>query len=152
MGMGMGGPMGGMEMMRDAYMGRGMGMGMGMRNEAEKNLVTLTRTDFLIQFVWQPPKPEEAPKDDEEKKAKLEEITKQLVEAQKNSPVITIPKEKEIETALVKQSQEVTKAIEQGATAPAGGAPAGPGGTAPGGAAAPAPKTGVAAPPPAAKK
>ena len=36
--------------------------------EAKKQLKTLTRTDFLLQFVWKPPKPEELPKTEEEHK------------------------------------------------------------------------------------
>ncbi len=41
--------------------------------EAKKNLKYLTRTDFLLQFVWMPVKPEAQPKTPEELKTKLEE-------------------------------------------------------------------------------
>ena len=60
--------MGGMMRRHD---GRGM-MGEGMMGgrltdaEAKKQLKTLTRTDFLLQFVWKPPKQEELPKTEEE--------------------------------------------------------------------------------------
>ena len=50
-----------MGMMR--HDGHGWMGGMGRLSEEEaKKLKTLTRTDFLLQFVWQPPKPEELPK------------------------------------------------------------------------------------------
>ena len=42
--------------------------------ELKKQSKTLTRTDFLIQFVWKPLKPEERPKTDEERDEKLKEI------------------------------------------------------------------------------
>ena len=76
-----------------AGMGGMMGAMGAQGKEAEKRRVTLTRTDFLIQFVWQPPKPEEQPKTEEERAEKVAEITKQMVEAQKNSSVITMRKE-----------------------------------------------------------
>src|SRR5262249_10446468 len=74
-----GGPMGAgmmpargmMDMMRNmggAEMMPGMGMGMGMGGQAadlKKQMKMLTRTDFLLQFVWKPVKPEEVPKTDE---------------------------------------------------------------------------------------
>ena len=41
--------------------------------EAKKKLKTLTRTDFLLQFVWKPPKPDEQPKTDEEREAKIKD-------------------------------------------------------------------------------
>ena len=43
----------------------------------------LTRTDFLLQFVWVPVKPEIVPKTPEELKTKLEEEAKKLAEAEK---------------------------------------------------------------------
>ena len=33
----------------------------------KKQMKTLTRTDFLLQFVWKPPKPDELPKTEEER-------------------------------------------------------------------------------------
>ena len=59
-----------------------MGM-MGTSAQEKDKLTLLTRTDFLIQFVWQPPKPEDQPKTEEERKEKLAEIEKELAEAAK---------------------------------------------------------------------
>src|SRR5262249_25585869 len=104
----------------------------------------LTRTDFLIQFVWQP-KPEEKPKTPEEEKTKLEDITKTMLEAQKNNTVVTLPKESDIEAASIQQSKVIDTALQkaqQKAAAPAPGAPA---------ASAPAAATPPAAPPAAPK-
>jgi hypothetical protein len=140
-------------------MERGMygGMpGMGMQGSAaQKNIVKHTRTDFLIQFVWQPPKPEEQPKTPEERREKLAALRKQLNEAEKNSTMITAQKEAEIEAASKKASQEVQNLVTKGAAAPAAGAPGaapapGAGAPAPGtpapAAGAPAPAAGAPAP------
>jgi len=108
-------------------MGMGYNMGVGFNpNDANKvKLVTLTRTDFLIQFVWQPPKPGEGPQTPEELQAKIDEATKQLSEAQKDNSVVVIPKESEIEAASRKSSQEVENALNKAVAAPpAGVAPA----------------------------
>ena len=96
--------------------------GMGMNNaDSKKNLTTLTRTDFLIQFVWSP-KPDEIPKDPEELKTKLEELRTQLVEAEKGS-VVTVPvDEKAIEDASLKQSKAVDADMQQAVQPGAGGA------------------------------
>ena len=40
--------------------------GLDAAREMEKKIVRRMRTDFLIQFVWQPPKPEEQPKNEQE--------------------------------------------------------------------------------------
>lgn len=99
-----------------------MGMMGGVRPPAEdKNVVKLTRTDFLIQFVWQPA---EEPKTDEERKTKLDEIVKQLTEkpyplAISSAQDLT-KAESSIADASLKQSQDVTKALVQGAAAPPG--------------------------------
>ena len=99
----MGGAMGGM-MEGGGGMMPGMG---GMAGGADaKKLTTLTRTDFLIQFIWQPVKPEDQPKDAEELKTKFQEEVKKLVEAQKNSE-IKIPSEAELEKAAIAQSKAV---------------------------------------------
>ena len=100
----------------------GMMGGMGMNNaDSKKNLTTLTRTDFLIQFVWSP-KPDEIPKDPEELKTKLEELRTQLVEAEKGS-VVTVPvDEKAIEDASLKQSKAVDADMQQAVQPGAGGA------------------------------
>ena len=111
----------------------------------------LTRTDFLIQFIWQPPKAEDKPKDAEEAKTKLEEETKKLIEAQKNQSVVNI-KEADLEKASLQQSQVIDTALQdaqQKAVAAAGAAAGAP--TAPAAPAAPgAPATPAAPTPPAA--
>ena len=50
----------------------------GANNKKQQSLVTQTRTDFLIQFVWQPPTVEKPAKP-------IEEIRKALAEAE-NDP------------------------------------------------------------------
>jgi type IV pilus assembly protein PilM len=99
-----------------------------MPNDPNKaKLVTLTRTDFLIQFVWQPPKPEERPKTPEELKTKIAEAYKQLAEAaEKNKADVVVPKDSDLEAASRKVSQEVVNALNKAAapSAPTPGAPA----------------------------
>ncbi|APW63466.1 type IV pilus assembly protein PilM [Paludisphaera borealis] len=164
---GMGGPMGGMmggmgggrgqsEMMAGmmaGMMGGRMGMGGGaMDAEAQKKLRKLTRTDFLIQFLWKPEEPGAAPTTPEEEKAQIEErtakvkkIREDMSEAEKNSPAVTVPKDDEIEKLSSKKTADIENAINNalsGPAAPAQAAPPGaPVGT-PGGPAAkvPAPK------------
>ncbi len=138
--MGMGGMMGGNAAMTAA--------------EAKKNLTTLTRTDFLLQFVWQPLKPDEQPKTAEERDAKIKEFVDKMTEAEKNNPAVTMPKVEDLQAASLKKTEELDAKIQSALTpvAPggAGGVP-GPGtpgfgtppagaGTAPGGAGAPATK------------
>ncbi len=120
-------------------MGGGMGglIGKQSQEELKKNLKTLTRTDFLLQFVWQPPKPEELPKDDEERAARIKELSDKMTEAQKNNPAVVIPKAEEIEAVSREKSKQVDSALsnalgaggQPGAPAaqgaPVGGAPAG---------------------------
>lgn len=60
----MGGRMGGMGAM--GGMAAMYGQAGGAQADLKKQLKTLTRTDFLIQFVWQPLKEEEKPKTDED--------------------------------------------------------------------------------------
>jgi type IV pilus assembly protein PilM len=108
-------------------MGGRMGMGMGMMGnptdaEAKKNLKTLTRTDFLLQFIWQPPKPEDQPKTDEERDAKIKEIVEKMTEAQKNNPAVTMPKVEDLTKASLKKTQELDSKIQNAIT------PAAPGG------------------------
>jgi type IV pilus assembly protein PilM len=119
MGGGGGGDVGG-------YAGMGMGrmygrQGMDMMGaggvsdaEAKKRMKTLTRTDFLIQFVWQPVKVEELPKTDEEREAKIKEEITKLTEAEKNNPAVRTSKEeieKELEAASRKKSQQLDSAV-----------------------------------------
>ena len=122
-------------------MGRGM-MG-GLRTSSEdtkKQITTLTRTDFLLQFVWKPLTPEEQPKTDEERLSKYKEIKTKMEEFEKNHPAVVMPKSEEIESASLKQSEAINSAINKALNGPSGPGGAGPGGAAPPGAAAnPAP-------------
>jgi type IV pilus assembly protein PilM len=141
-GMGGGGPMGGGPMgggMMGAMGGGMMGaMGGGMMGgrmndaDAKKQLKTLTRTDFLLQFVWKTPKQEGPPKTEEEQKKSLEEVVTKMTEAQKNNPAVTMPKAEDLQAASLKKSEEVDSKL-QNALAPGAGAPGTPGiGGAPG--------------------
>jgi type IV pilus assembly protein PilM len=129
----------------------GMNPGMGVGAAQKKNLKTLTRTDFLIQFVWQPPKPEEMPKTPEEMKTKVEEIIKLLTDAEKNQSAVVMAKaESDLENLSRKQSQDLTNALSKPAGPAATGAGV-PGAVVPGAAAAPPPGAtppGTPAPPP----
>ncbi len=137
----MGGTMGGMGAMqgRQGRMGEmgGMGMmgdGMGQvsAKDAKKQLKLLTRTDFLLQFVWKPVKADEMPKTEEEQKAKIKEITDKMLEEQKNNPAVTMPKSEDIQAASLKKSEELDsklKSLTPGTAAPGAG---GPGAGAPG--------------------
>jgi type IV pilus assembly protein PilM len=128
-------------------MGGMMGMpGSGLSKKEEEKLTKLTRTDFLIQFVWQPKSPDEMPKTAEDYKAKFDEELKKLVDAQKGQTEVRID-EASIEKASADESKAVENALTKQAapaagasTAPAGAAPGtpGPAGTAPPGAAPPA--------------
>ena len=152
-GMGMEGM--GMEGMMGMYSGmRGMrGMGGPMGKDSEKDIRKLTRTDFLIQFVWVPPAPsdEDKAKTPEElleaRKAQLEEIKTKMQEAEKaKAGSITVPAEADLEKASSKQSDEIDNAINKALSAPAPGATPAPGG-APAKGAAPADKAAPAQPP-----
>ncbi len=112
---------------------------MGMAPEdTKKQLKTLTRTDFLLQFVWQPLTPEEQPKTVEERDAKYKDIKTKMEEVEKNHPAVVMPKSEEIESASIKQSEAVNSAIHKALNAPGGAGAAGPGGTVPPGMGAPA--------------
>jgi type IV pilus assembly protein PilM len=140
---GMGGMMGGM-----------MGGNTMTAAEAKKNLKTLTRTDFLLQFVWQPPTADEQPKTAEEHDAKIKEFVDKMTEAEKNSPAVTMPKVEDLQAASLKKTEELDAKIQSTLTpvAPGGaggvpgtgtpgfGTPPAGAGTAPGGAGAPATK------------
>ena len=167
---GSGGPRGMTEMMRGMMMGSGgagmmgrAGMIPGAGAEAKKLIKTLTRTDFLIQFLWKPTPAEELPEDPEQRKAKLEEQAAKAkdlfekmnqAESQKNSSAVTIPSAEEIEKASRQKTSELEAAITKAVTTlatPAPDATAGaavaPGAAPPGVPAAP----GVPTPPGAAK-
>ncbi|HWT82030.1 MAG TPA: hypothetical protein VN648_24860, partial [Candidatus Methylomirabilis sp.] len=119
------------EMMRSMMMG-GAGMAGGVNAEAKKNIKTLTRTDFLIQFLWKPTPAEELPEDPEQRKAKLEEQAAKAkemhekmtqAEGQKNSSAVTIPSAEEIEKASKQKTSELETAITKALTTLATPAP-----------------------------
>jgi hypothetical protein len=134
------GPMGpgmmGPGLLNSGVMGPGL---MGPLDDAtKKNLTTLTRTDFLIQFVWQPPKPEEMPKTPDDWKARREEVIKAVTEAEKSKSAVTMPREEALEVLSRNESQKMTSVLGNPAAATAPGTP---GAVAPGAAPAPgAPK------------
>ena len=153
-----GGPMAGMGagmMMPGMMPGGGMMGGPGGKltdAEAKAKLKIMMRTDFLIQFVWVPVKPEDQPKTREDFVAKVNELDKQMREAEKNNPAVSLPKPEEIEAASLRQSQQIDSALSKAASSPApgvagGGAPGG-GVAAPAGAAPAGPAAGGTAPPP----
>jgi len=111
-------------MMGGSMMG-GAGMAGGVNTEAKKNIKTLTRTDFLIQFLWKPTPAEELPEDPEQRKAKLEEQAAKAkemhekmaqAEGQKNSSAVTIPSAEEIEKASRQKTSELEAAITKAMT------------------------------------
>jgi type IV pilus assembly protein PilM len=142
---------GGMEpgMMRNMMANMGgmnsmYGQGGGAQADLKKHLKTLTRTDFLIQFVWQPPKPEDRPKTDEERAEKLKSIIADLTEAEKNNSAVKVSKEemeKELDAVSRKKSEQLETqigAMGVGGQPGAGGLPAAvPGAAAPAGAVTP---------------
>ena len=92
------------------------GMGGGSPDDGrrgEEKLKTLTRTDFLLQFVWKPPKPEEQPKTEEEAKAKIKEMVDKMTEAEKNNPAVTMPKVEDLQAASLKKSEELDAKIQK---------------------------------------
>jgi type IV pilus assembly protein PilM len=124
--------------------GAGGMMGMpGTGRITKKDLTTLTRTDFLLQFVWLPLKPEEQPKNAEDLRAKITDLKTKMDEVEKNHPAVTMPTDKEIETASLKQSKEFDTAVNKALTGPAAGA----GAAAPGGPGGPTPTPGFGPPP-----
>ena len=84
-------------------MGGGRGMmgegGMGGADAAAKKLTTLTRTDFLIQFAWQPPTTAAPPK-------AIDEIRKELIEAEKAKGSVKIPTEDDLDKVSQQASQK----------------------------------------------
>jgi type IV pilus assembly protein PilM len=113
----------------DPRMGGGMS---GAAKDKKAPVVTLTRTDFLIQFIWQPPTPEKPAKS-------IEEIRKALADAEndpKNLEAIRAFDSSKIEKQLQEVSEkgsaavEAAKAAKQNPGAP--GAPGAPGFPAPG--------------------
>ncbi len=131
-------------LMRDmnASMGRGM-MGGGMMGGGmmggggggtagavtKKDMRLLTRTDFLLQFVWIPVKPESLPQTPEELKTKLEDEAKKLSEAEKAyaTEPTSAKLEETIEAESLKKSKAFESALEKATGANAPGAPGTPG-------------------------
>jgi len=152
------------EMMRGPGMMGGPGMMPGADAEAKKAIKTLTRTDFLIQFLWQPVAAEELPEDPEQRKPKLEEQAAKVkdildkmreAETQKNSSAVTIPSAEEIEKASKQKTSELEAAITKALTTlatpgpeAAAGAPGAPGAATPGMPTAPGLPTAPGAPKP----
>lgn len=146
---------GSMQMRMMGGMG-GMNMGGTAQNELKKKMKVLTRTDFLIQFVWQPVKTEERPKTPEEREAKRKEYDEALAKAEANNPAVKASREdleKKLESKSLEKSQQLdsqmTKALGGGTGTPGapGMAPAMPGAPMPGAAmpgAAPNPAAGGA--------
>ena len=108
------------------------GTASGADAEAKKNIKTLTRTDFLIQFLWKPTPPRTLPEDPEQRKAKVDEQTakvKELLdkmkeaESQKNNSAVTIPSAEEIEKASKQKTSELEAAIKKALTTIATPAP-----------------------------
>ncbi len=99
-------------MMSSMYAGySGMGMYGAQAKDAPEE-TTLTRTDFLINFVWQPPGPEEEPKS-------IEDITKELVEAAKGKGApkalseadIAKASQEQLKASVDKQIKAITEAV-----------------------------------------
>ncbi|HKM56940.1 MAG TPA: hypothetical protein VJY33_26275, partial [Isosphaeraceae bacterium] len=103
----------------------------GAAAEAMKSIKTLTRTDFLIQFVWKPEAIEPLPDDPEQRKAKIKELVEKFKEAenQKSNAVVTIPSAEEIEKASKQQTSELEAAIQKALSTIANPAPEGTMGT-----------------------
>ncbi|MGO9599408.1 MAG: type IV pilus assembly protein PilM [Isosphaeraceae bacterium] len=99
----------------------------GAAAEAMKSIKTLTRTDFLIQFVWKPDTIEPLPDDPEQRKAKIKELVEKFKEAenQKSNAVVTIPSAEEIEKASKQQTSELEAAIQKALSTIANPAPEG---------------------------
>ncbi len=118
------------DMMRRGMMGS-MGMpGMGnaaAKDDVSKRMTRLTRTDFMIQFIWQPPKVDELPKTPEEYQTKIKEIEQKMADADKIGAKIVIPKDTELVAESLKKSETIDAAIDQAeqraAGTPATGAP-----------------------------
>jgi type IV pilus assembly protein PilM len=86
----------------------------------------LTRTDFLLQFVWVPAKPGALPQTPEELKTKLADEEKKLTEAEKAyaADTPTAKLEEAIEAESMKKSQQFDSALDKaltGANAPGAG-------------------------------
>ena len=82
---------------------------MNQNDPNAKKLTTLTRTDFLIQFIWQPPAPDAQIESQEE-------IRKKLAEAEadeKNKGAVPIPKEDDLAKLSEEKSKQLIEAVEK---------------------------------------
>ena len=140
---GAGGGMQGMQGMRGMMAGMAGNMGMygaGGASQADlkKQLKTLSRTDFLIQLVWQPLPPDQRPKTDEERAEMLKKKADELTEAEKNNPAVKVSMadmQKELDAASRKKSEQLDTQVQSALGAATGqpGAPGAPGAAVPGG-------------------
>jgi type IV pilus assembly protein PilM len=96
----MGGPMGGMF----------GGAGAGQSGKAE-DMKTLTRTDFIIQFAWQPPTPEEAPKTPEELEEQVKALREKMIEASKQFKGAVTIDEGALQKESIKASEKLAKEL-----------------------------------------
>ncbi len=92
----------------------GMGGPSGAGGVTKKDYKYLTRTDFLLQFVWIP-KTGTAPQTPEELKTKLEDEAKKLAEAEKEyaDDAGTAKLEETIEAESLKKSKALDSALEK---------------------------------------
>ena len=102
-----GGGMAGMTMSGGYPGASNMGGAMGANKE---DLKTLTRTDFIIQFVWQPPTKEEMPATDEEAEQKVQEILTAMQESEKDLQGVA---KVDVEALSKKSFQRSEQALEQ---------------------------------------
>jgi type IV pilus assembly protein PilM len=123
-----GGNQSGMESMMKRQMTGMGGMMAGTPDvDLKKQMKTLTRTDFLIQFVWQPVKAEELPKTDEERDAKIKGFKDELTKAEEKNPAVRSASS-EMESKLADTSRKKSEQFDEQMTKALGaGAPGAPG-------------------------
>ncbi len=129
-GMGSGQMGGGMErMMMGNRMGMMSGMPGGQDADMKKKLKTLTRTDFLLQFIWKPLPADQQPKTPEDRIEKLKIIVADLNKAEEKKPQVRSDQEqtaKLLEAASLKKSEQVESQISQQLAPATGGTPGAP--------------------------
>lgn len=121
------GGMAGME--PGAAMGGGYGRGMpGMMSggqfgkKSPDQMTYLTRTDFMVQFIWKPTATDAPTLTDEEIQEKMKDLTEKLVEAAKKKGALKPPTDAELLAASQQLQKAVAEAIAKKQNA--GGAPA----------------------------
>ena len=107
-------------MMGGGMMGSMPGAGGGV---SKKDQRLLTRTDFLLQFVWIPPKAGSLPTDPEELKKKLADEEKKLADAEKAyaGDTSTAKLEETLTAESLKKSQALDTALDKALNGPGGG-------------------------------